>query len=128
VEATEPGGLTEVRALSEVNLIPYYQRIWKTYLTRDLEVHPLIGLVVLLRAVREMDFVFFVVAVNEVFDDRVRFPEGKVIVIVIDDGGDAWVRRGEKGLRRRVNNTHGHWGCAWCARELYVHPTGSRDT
>lgn len=45
----------------------------------------------------EMDFVVLIVAVREVLDDGVRFPEDEVAVIVIDDGGDTYKRQSMTG-------------------------------
>jgi len=41
---------------------------------------------------RVMYLVLLIVSLDKIFDDAVRFPEGEIVVIVVDDGWDASIR------------------------------------
>jgi hypothetical protein len=50
-------------------------KVWVgSYLTRNLEVHKLINLVVLPGLEWEVDLVLFIITIDEVLDDRVGLP------------------------------------------------------
>jgi hypothetical protein len=56
-----------------------------TDLTGNLEGHPLIDEVGLCASSRERELVVLIVAIDEVTDNRGRFPESEVIVVVVND-------------------------------------------
>ena len=86
--AEEEEALTVIRSL---NIDPVSNTIYMivhAYLSRSLEVEPLIFLEGMFRSGGEMNLVFFVVSLGKVLDDRVRLPENKVSVIVVNNSWD----------------------------------------
>jgi hypothetical protein len=72
------------------------------YLTRSLESHPLIDEVTFLGTGCEMDGMVFVITIHQILDDRVRFPDGKVVIVMVDYSGYTCVSVMVKAITRPV--------------------------